>query len=107
MRAGAGSGGVRVVTTVDFASALDDYSALLDRIEDAMEREDWDAFDAAPGELPPIEGGLAPELEARATAVIARAADVRERLQRAAAEVAGSLVDDSQRVEAHRRYISS
>ena len=101
-----GAGGVGVVT-VDFATALAEYEALLDRVAAALEQGSWEGFDGGPHELPDIAGQLDPALEARLAAAVARAAALRERVQAEAAKVAAALVDDSQRSQAHRRYAGS
>lgn len=98
-------GGVRVVT--GFAAAVEEYEALLDRVEAALDHGDWSAFETPALEPPAVEGDLDPEVEERLRAVVARGVAVRERLQRAVAGVAAELAEGPRRHEAHRRYVES
>lgn len=91
----------------DFTGALDEYEALLDRIERALDDGDWSAFEATPPELPSVEGALDAAQEERLRAAVARGAKLRDRLETAAREVAEELTRDRGRGQAHRRYTES
>lgn len=91
----------------DFAAALEEYEALLDRIEQALGDGDWSVFEGSPPDLPPVEGPLDPAQEERLRTAVARGAMLRDRLEGAAREIAEELTRDRGRGQAHRRYTES
>lgn len=96
------------MATLTWSSALDDWAAFLDQLEDALDRDAWDEHErpgawVVPGDIP---GEPTPADERRALQLADRAGRLRERLEAAMLATSGAYDDERRRaagVNAYRR----